>query len=74
MGTSMGVPSVRATTTAEFVTALERAFKTPGPHLIDAVVPGTITGLKLKLLPRVLGSLAGLPAPLGRAIKRKLAP
>jgi acetolactate synthase-1/2/3 large subunit len=38
------------------------------------VVPGTITGLKLKLLPRVLGSLAGLPAPLGRAIKRKLAP
>jgi acetolactate synthase-1/2/3 large subunit len=74
MGNSMGVPSVRATTTAEFVTALERAFKTPGPHLIDAVVPGTITGLKLKLLPRVLGALAGLPAPLGRAIKRKLAP
>jgi acetolactate synthase-1/2/3 large subunit len=74
MGNSMGVPSVRATTTAEFVTALERALKTPGPHLIDAVVPGTITGLKLKLLPRVLGSLAGLPAPLGRAIKRKLAP
>jgi acetolactate synthase-1/2/3 large subunit len=74
MGNSMGVPSVRATTTAEFVTALERALKTPGPHLIDAVVPGTISGLKLKLLPRVLGALAGLPAPLGRAIKRKLAP
>ena len=74
MGNSMGVPSVRATTTAEFVTALERALKTPGPHLIDAVVPGSISGLKLKLLPRVLSSLAGLPAPLGRAIKRKLAP
>ena len=74
MGNSMGVPSVRATTTAEFVTALEHALKTPGPHLIDAVVPGTISGLKLKLLPRVLGALAGLPAPLGRAIKRKLAP
>jgi acetolactate synthase-1/2/3 large subunit len=74
MGNSMGVPSVRATTTAEFVAALERALQTSGPHLIDAVVPGTIAGLKLRLLPRVLGALAGLPAPLGRAIKRKLAP
>jgi acetolactate synthase I/II/III large subunit len=74
LGHSMGVPSVRATTTAEFVTALERSFQTPGPHLIEAVVPSAISGLKLKLLPRVLGSLAGLPAPLGRAIKRKLAP
>ena len=74
MGNSMGVSSVRATTTTEFVTALERAFKTPGPHLIEAVVPSTISGLKLRLLPRVLGSLGSLPAPLGRAIKRKLAP
>ncbi len=74
MGRSLGVDSVRATTTQEFVTALERAFATPGPHLIEAVVPGTISGLKLKLLPRVLGSLGSLPPPLGRAIKRKLAP
>ncbi len=74
MSRSMGVPAVRATTTEEFVTALEAALQTPGPHLIDAVVPSSISGLKLKLLPRVLGSLAGLPAPLGRAIKRKLAP
>ena len=61
----MGVPSVRATTTADFVTALERALATPGPHLIEAVVPSTISGLKLKLLPRVLGSLAGLPGTAG---------
>jgi acetolactate synthase I/II/III large subunit len=74
MGLGLGVPSVRATTTADFVTALERALATPGPHLIEAVVPSSISGLKLKLLPRVLGSLAGLPPPLGRAIKRKLAP
>ena len=74
LGNSMGVSSVRATTTAEFVTALERAFAKPGPHLIEAVVPSTISGLKLRLLPRVLGSLGSLPAPLGRAIKRKLAP
>jgi len=70
----MGVPSVRATTTAEFVTALERALATPGPHLIEAVVPGTVTGLKLKLLPRILNSLSRLPAPVGRAIKSTLAP
>jgi acetolactate synthase-1/2/3 large subunit len=74
MGRSMGVPSERTTTTSEFVTALERAFGTPGPHLIDAVVPSAISGLKLKLLPHLLGALAGMPAPLGRAVKRKLAP
>ena len=74
MGRSMGVASVRATTTAEFVAALETAFETRGPHLIDAVVPSAVSGLKLRLLPRVLGSLGSLPAPVGRAIKRKLAP
>lgn len=74
MAQGMGVPAVRATTTADFVTALEHALGTPGPHLIEAVIPSSISGLKLKLLPHVLGSLAGLPAPLGRAIKRKLAP
>ena len=40
----------------------------------QAVVPSTISGLKLRLLPRVLASLGSLPAPVGRAIKRKLAP
>lgn len=74
MSRSMGVAALRATTTEEFVAALEAALRTPGPHLIDAVVPSAISGLKLRLLPRVLGSLAGLPAPLGRAVKRKLAP
>jgi acetolactate synthase I/II/III large subunit len=74
MSRGMGVSAVRATTTDEFVAALEAALRTSGPHLIDAVVPSAISGLKLKLLPRVLASLAGLPAPLGRAIKRKLAP
>ncbi|MCC7200067.1 MAG: acetolactate synthase large subunit [Gammaproteobacteria bacterium] len=74
MGSSMGVSSVRVTTTEEFVAALERAFKTPGPHLIEAVVPSAISGLKLKLMPLVLGALASLPAPVARSIKRKLAP
>jgi acetolactate synthase-1/2/3 large subunit len=38
------------------------------------VVPSSIAGLKLRLLPHVLGSLQGLPAPLARVLKRKLAP
>ena len=74
MARGMGVPGVRATTTDEFVLALDAAFRTPGPHLIDAVVPSAISGLKLRLLPHVLGSLERLPAALGRTIKRKLAP
>ena len=74
MARGMGVPAVRATTTDEFVLALDAAFRTPGPHLIDAVVPSAISGLKLRLLPHVLGSLERLPASLGRTIKRKLAP
>jgi acetolactate synthase-1/2/3 large subunit len=74
MSAAMGVPAVRATTTEEFVNALERALRTPGPHLIEAVVPSSVSGLKLKLLPHVLGTLAMLPAPLRRMIKKKLAP
>jgi acetolactate synthase-1/2/3 large subunit len=74
LGESMGVPSVRATTTEEFNVAFERALGTPGPHLIEAVVPSAIAGLKLRLMPRVLASLASLPQPLARAIKNKLAP
>jgi acetolactate synthase-1/2/3 large subunit len=74
MSAAMGVPAVRATTTGEFVNALERALRTPGPHLIEAVVPSSVSGLKLKLLPHVLGTLAMLPAPLRRMIKKKLAP
>ncbi len=70
----MGVDAVRATTTEGLVTALESAFATPGPHLIEAVVPSTFSGLRLRLLPHVLGSLHKLPSPVARAIKRKVAP
>ncbi|MBP6280099.1 MAG: hypothetical protein KA388_10100, partial [Rhodocyclaceae bacterium] len=74
MGASMGVPSVRVTTTEEFNVAFERALKTPGPHLIEAMVPSAISGLKLKVLPHVLSSLSSLPQPLARMIKRKVSP
>jgi acetolactate synthase-1/2/3 large subunit len=69
----MGVSAVRATSTDSFVSALERAFATPGPHLIEAMVPSTFSGFKLKALPYLLGMLGYLPNPLARAIKRKVA-
>ncbi|GAA5236758.1 acetolactate synthase large subunit [Verticiella sediminum] len=74
MGASMGVHSVRAATTEAMVDALAHALATPGPHLIEAVVPNAFSGLKLRLLPHILGSLSGLPQPLARIIKRKVAP
>jgi acetolactate synthase-1/2/3 large subunit len=74
LGASMGVHSVRATTAEELNTALENALRSPGPHLIEALVPNAFSGLKLRLLPHVLSSLANLPPPLARLIKRKVAP
>lgn len=70
----MGVDAVRASTTEGLVTALEGAFASPGPHLIEAVVPSTFSGLRLRLMPYVLGSLHKLPRPVAQAIKRKVAP
>ncbi len=74
LGQSMGVKSVRATTTEGFVQALELALATRGPHLIEVIVPSAISGLKLKALPHILSALGSLPRPLARAIKRRVAP
>ena len=74
LGESMGVSSRRATTTEEFLAAFEHALHAPGPHLIEAVVPPSLAGLKLRVLPYLLESLANLPQPLARAIKRGIAP
>lgn len=70
----MGVNSVRTSTVDQFVGALENALAAPGPHLIEAMVPQSLAGLKLKLLPHVLGSLDSMPQPVARALKRKIAP
>lgn len=70
----MGVHGVRTTTTEEFVRALEQALATPGPHLIEAMVPQSLSGLKRKLLPWLLRSLPSLPPAVARALKRKIAP
>ncbi|MFN8573126.1 MAG: acetolactate synthase large subunit [Gemmatimonadaceae bacterium] len=68
----MGVPAVRASTNDAFVEAFERALATPGPHLIDAVVPPALGGTKLKMLQRVLGVLDDLPQPVARAVQRTI--
>ena len=70
----MGVHGVRTTTAEEFVRALEHALTTPGPHLIEAIVPQSLSGLKRKLLPWLLRSLPSLPPAVARALKRKIAP
>jgi acetolactate synthase-1/2/3 large subunit len=70
----MGVHAVRATTTEELLAALEQAFASPGPHLIEAVVPSAFSGLKLRALPLLLRSLGHLPLPIARTIKRRVAP
>ena len=70
----MGVHAVRAGTAEEFVKALEYALAQPGPHLIEAVVPESLSGAKRKLLPWLLRSLPHLPPGMARALKRKIAP
>ncbi|MEZ5207484.1 MAG: thiamine pyrophosphate-dependent enzyme [Acidimicrobiales bacterium] len=40
IATGLGVPATRATTAEEFTTQLERAIATPGPALVEAIVPG----------------------------------
>jgi acetolactate synthase-1/2/3 large subunit len=70
----MGVHAARADTAEDFCRALEYALGHPGPHLIEAVVPESLSGAKRKALPWVLKALPKLPAPLARMLKEKLAP
>jgi acetolactate synthase-1/2/3 large subunit len=70
----MGVHAARADTAEDFCRALEYALAQPGPHLIEAVVPESLSGAKRKALPWVLKALPKLPAPLARMLKKKLAP
>ncbi|WP_028935245.1 acetolactate synthase large subunit [Pseudonocardia spinosispora] len=42
LATGMGVPAVRATTASEFADALRDALASPGPHLIDAIIPSIV--------------------------------
>lgn len=70
----MGMPAERTRTAEEFNVALEKAFRNPGPHLIDAIVPSEYEGFKLKALPYLLNSLDKIPNVVSKAIKNKFAP
>ena len=70
----MGVHAVRADTAEAFCTALEYALATPGPHLIEALVPESIAGAKRKVLPWVLGAATHLPQPVAQVLKRAISP
>ena len=71
---SMGVHGVRTDSAEDFCKALEYALATPGPHLIEALVPESLSGTKRRVLPWLLRSLPNLPQPLAQALKRKIAP
>lgn len=70
----MGVHGVRVGTAEDLVKAMEYAFSMPGPHLIEAMVPESLNGVKRKVLPWVLRSLPSLPLSVTKALKRKIAP
>jgi acetolactate synthase-1/2/3 large subunit len=70
----MGVHAVRTDSAEDFTKALEYALATPGPHLIEALVPETLSGIKRRMLPWLLRSLPSLPQPMAQALKRKIAP
>ena len=71
---AMGVHGVRTSTAEDFCSAFEYALSRPGPHLIEAVVPESLSGARRRLLPWLLRSLPALPAPAARALKRAIAP
>ena len=74
MAKGMGVAGQRTATAEEFNAALEKAVKTRGPYLIEAIVPSEYEGLKLKVLPHMLNALGRVPSPVAKAIKKKLLP
>ncbi|WP_256646915.1 acetolactate synthase large subunit [Thermomonas paludicola] len=70
----MGVHAARAETAEDFCKSLEYALAQPGPHLIEAVVPESLSGAKRRILPWMLRALPRLPPAAGLALKRKIAP
>ncbi len=70
----MGVHGVRTDRAEDFCHALEYALSHPGPHLIEALIPESLSGAKRRILPWMLRALPNLPKPVAMALKRKLAP
>lgn len=71
---SMGVHAVRVSSAEELNKALHYALAMPGPHLIEAVIPESLSGAKRKILPWLLRALPHVPAPVAKLLKRKIAP
>ncbi len=70
----MGVHGIRVHTVEEFCKALEYAQNHPGPHLIEAMIPEALNGLKRRIMPWMLRAVPNLPLPITRALKKKMAP
>jgi acetolactate synthase-1/2/3 large subunit len=70
----LGLPASRVDTGEAFTDALERALAEPGPHLIEAVVPTTLSPRQLRAMPHALRALGVLPRPIAAAVKRRLYP
>jgi acetolactate synthase-1/2/3 large subunit len=74
VATGLGVPSVRASDAEELIEALEIAASEPGPHLIEAVIPSTLTPLQVRAMPYALRVLDRLPQPVAAAVKKRFYP
>lgn len=74
MAQGMGVHAVRVDTAEDMAKAIEYAHSMPGPHLIEAVIPESLSGVKRRILPWMLRALPSLPLSVTKALKRKLAP
>ncbi|MDE2407467.1 MAG: acetolactate synthase large subunit [Xanthomonadaceae bacterium] len=70
----MGVHAVRTATASAFCQALKDALGRPGPHLIEAMVPESLSGTRRRLLPWMLRTMPRLPPAMARVLKRKIAP
>lgn len=74
MAQGMGVHGVRVDTAEDMAKAMEYALSMPGPHLIEVMIPESLSGVKRRMLPWMLRALPSLPLSVTRALKRKLAP
>ncbi|MDX1551716.1 MAG: acetolactate synthase large subunit [Marinobacter sp.] len=74
MAQGMGVHGVRVATAEDMAKAMEYALSMPGPHLIEVMIPESLSGVKRRILPWMLRALPSLPLSVTRALKRKLAP
>ena len=74
MAHGMGLHGVRVDTAEGMAKAMEYALGMPGPHLIEVMIPESLSGTKRRILPWMLRALPSLPLSVSRALKRKLAP